>query len=127
MKTEIRRSRWIRPLLALFGGTAERSYVEVEGDALHVRFGYLFDERIPLDAIASVDRSRWPLLGGLGWRSNLVDTVALVGSYDDVVRLRLSRPMPVRLLVRIPCDTLYLSVENPDAFVAEIRRLSSKP
>jgi hypothetical protein len=106
----------------MFGGTAERSFVEFDGDSLHVRFGFLFDERIPLQRISSVERARWPLIGGLGWRTNFIDTVALVGSYSDVVRLRLSPPVSVRMLTRMNCESLYVSVADPDALVAEVRR-----
>jgi len=122
MRTEIRRSTWVKPLLSLFGGTSERSYVDIAGDAVHIRFGWLFDEKIPLSRITSVERARWPLLGGLGWRTNFVDTVALVGSYDDVVRIRVSPALSVRMLMRVPVETIYVSVEDPDAFVSEVRR-----
>ncbi|MRG97078.1 PH domain-containing protein [Polyangium spumosum] len=122
MRTEIRRSTWVKPLLSVFGGTAERSYVDIEGDEIHIRFGWLFDERIPLSRVTSVERARWPLLGGLGWRTNFVDTVAVVGSYDDVVKIRLSPSLPLRVLLRVPAETVYVSVQDPDAFVAEVRR-----
>jgi len=122
MRTEIRRSRWVKPLLSVFGGTAERSFVELEGDSLHIRFGFFFDERFPVSKISSVERTEWPIIGGLGWRTNFIDTVALVGSYSNVVRLRLSPAVPVRMITRMNVESLYVSVEDPDAFVAELRR-----
>lgn len=122
MRTEIYRSTLLKPLLAAFGGTAERSYVDFEPNSLHVQFGWLFNERIPYNLIRTAERAKWPWFGGLGWRTNLIDTIALVGSYENVVRLRLSEPQRMRLLTRMACDTLYISVENPDAFLAELQK-----
>ena len=51
-----------------------------------------------------------------------MDTVAVVGSYDDVVKIRLSPALPLRVLLRVPAETVYVSVQDPDAFVAEVRR-----
>jgi hypothetical protein len=122
MRTEILRSTLVKPLLAAFGGTKERSYVDFDRDALHVRFGWLFDEKIPYERITSAERVRWPFIGGLGWRTNFIDTVALVGSYDNVVRLRLAPAVSVRMLKRMDVESLYVSVEDVDAFLAEIRK-----
>lgn len=122
MRTSIHRSNWVKPLLWLFGGTEDRSYVEIEGDTLHVRFGFLFNERVPLDKITSVEREHWPIIAGLGWRTNLIDSIAVVGSYSNVVRLGLSPRVPMWLVRRMNVESLYVSVDDPDAFVAEIRR-----
>ena len=122
MRTEILRSTLIKPLLAAFGGTRDRSYVDFERDALHVRFGWLFDEKIPYERITSAERVRWPIIGGLGWRTNFIDTVALVGSYDNVVRLRLSPAVSVRMIKRMDCESIYVSVEDVDAFLTQIRK-----
>jgi len=121
MRTSIHRSNWVKPLLWLFGGTDALSYVEIEDNTLHVRFGFLFNEQLPVDKIVSVERQKWPIIGGLGWRTNLIDEIALVGSYSNVVRLRFSPRIPLRLLRRMNVESLYISVEDPDAFIAEIR------
>ncbi len=126
MRMQIERSPWIRPLFAPFGGSAERSFVELEDGKLHVRFGWLFDEIIPLKDVASIERARWPLLGGLGWRTNFFDTVALVGSYRNVVLLRLHARLKTRMLLPLSVEKLYVSVENPDAIIEEVRREMAK-
>jgi hypothetical protein len=126
MRTAIQRSNWVKPLLWLFGGTDARSYVEIEGDTLHIRFGFLFDERIPIAEIASAERQDWPFLAGIGWRTNLIDSIAVVGSRSGVVKLKLSPRRWMRVLVPVKTETLYVSVENPDTFVSEIlRRLAT--
>lgn len=122
MRTAIHRSNWVKPLLWLFGGTDARSYVEIEGDTLHVRFGFLFDERIPIADIVLIERQEWPLLAGIGWRTNLIDSIAVVGSRSNVVRLKLSPRRWMKVLLPVHVESLYVSVDDPDAFVSEIRR-----
>lgn len=121
MRYAIRRSALLRPLAFAFGGTKGQSFVDVEDGALRLRFGPLFDETLPLDAIDGVEAADWPLLGGLGWRTNFVDTLGLVGSYDGVVRIRLKERVPVRMLLPLKVDRVYVSLEDPTGFVAELR------
>ncbi len=119
---EIKRASWVKPLLVLFGATQARSYVTVNREELEARFGF-YRIRIPIDRVAAVERAHWPLYGGLGWRTNLRNTLALVGSYDGVVRVRLSEPIRTRLfLIPIRLTDLYVSVENPDGLIAAITR-----
>ncbi len=125
MRTAIHRSDWVKPLLWLFGGTADRSYVEVDGDTVHIRFGFLFDERIPIANIVEVERQHWPALAGIGWRTNLMDSIAVVGSYSNVVRLKVSPRIWMKVLFPVRVESLYVSVDDPDAFIAEIRRCQS--
>ena len=122
MRTGIHRSNWVKPLLWLFGGSNARSFVEIDGDTLHVRFGFLFDEKIPLANIVEAERQDWPLFAGLGWRTNLIDSIAVVGSYSNVVRLKLSPRIRMRVLFSVPAESLYVSVDDPDAFISEIRK-----
>ena len=125
MRTAIHRSNWVKPLLWLFGGTDARSYVEIDGDTVHIRFGFLFDERIPIANIVEIERQHWPALAGIGWRTNLIDSIAVVGSYSNVVRIKLSPRIWMKVLLPVRVESLYVSVDDPDAFVAEIRRRTS--
>jgi hypothetical protein len=117
----IRRAAWVRPLLVLFGGTAERSFIDVAPDRVLVRFGWT-ELTIPRAAIHSVEPVRYPLWGGIGWRWNFGRTIGLVGATAPVVRFRLDRPVPTRLLgIPIRCDDLYVSVEDPTGLLAELQ------
>lgn len=117
---EIKRTGWMKPLLALFGATASRSYVEVDQTRLFARFGY-YRIHIPLDQITSVERSSWAWYRGLGWRSNLRSMIALVGSTDGVVHIRLSRPLRTgMLLIPVRLTDFYVSAENPDGLIAAL-------
>lgn len=126
----IRRDAVWRPLLALFGATGGRSFVALQDDVvglrfgwtLHLRFGWLFDERVPLDEVVEAVPAPWPLLGGIGWRTDFAGKVALVGSRRGVVRLRLRERRRVRLGLKVPCDVLYVSLEQPMAFLEELAR-----
>lgn len=122
MRTGIHRSNWVKPLLWLFGGTDARSYVEMDSDSVHVRFGFLFDEKIPIANIVEVERQHWPVFAGIGWRTNLIDSIAVVGSHSNVVRLKLSPRIWMKVLFPVRVESLYVSVDDPDAFVAEIKR-----
>lgn len=115
----LRRDPVWRPLLLLFGGTAGGSFVELGPGTLRVRFGPGFDATIPRAEVAEAAPVRWPLLGGVGWRTNLRGAVALVGATRGVVRLRLVAPRRCRFFgVPLRCRELYVSLEEPDAFLA---------
>lgn len=113
----------LRPLLLALGATRGGSFVEVDGRELRVRFGPLFDERLPLAEIAEVlQPAHWPLIGGIGWRTDFRGAVGLIGSTRGVVLVRLARPRRVRLfLLPLSLRELYVSLEQPAEFAAELR------
>ena len=114
-------------LMIPFGVTRRRAFVQLEDDDIHVRFGPMFDERIPLDNIEAAEVSNWPRWAGVGPRTNLRGVVGLVGAYGNVVRLTLKEPMDVHLfLVPVSCRRLYLSLEHPDAFLQAIGKAPAK-
>jgi len=57
-----------RPLLALFGGTPGRAYVEVTPSTVRFRFGWLFDVTLPRPEIIDTQPVKWPWWLGIGWR-----------------------------------------------------------
>ncbi len=110
-----------RPLLLPFGATADRSFAEIEDGQLHVRFGLLFDHRFPLEQVEGASTAHWPIWAGIGWRTNFRGTVGLIGTYVNVVEVRLKQRQRVRLLLPLPCQRLYLSLAEPRAFIAALR------
>ncbi len=120
MRFPILLSPYWRPLLLPFGGTPKRSYVELEDGALHVRFGWLFDHRFPLSQVEAASPSHWPLLGGIGWRTNFRGTVGLIGTYVNVVEIRFMERQRLRLLLPTSCERLYLSLAEPRDFIAAL-------
>ncbi len=111
-----------RPLLLPFGATADRAFVDVEDGEMHVRFGFLFDHRFPLDQVEGVAHSHWPLWAGIGWRTNFRGNIGLIGTYVNIVEVRFKEAERVRMLLPLPCRRLYLSVEEPQAFIAALGR-----
>ena len=114
-----------RPLLLPFGGTTQRSYAELEDGVLHVRFGWLFDHRFPLNQVEASSPSHWPLLGGIGWRTNFRGTVGLIGSYVNVVEIRFKERQRLRMLLPTSCERLYLSLAEPHDFIAALQEATS--
>jgi hypothetical protein len=89
-------------------------------DGLRLRFGWFFDKRISFAEIESVRPGHWPWWGGMGWRSNLVGRIGLVGSYSGIVDISLRRRRWVWLLLPLPCSRLTVSLEDPEGFIAAL-------
>jgi hypothetical protein len=109
-----------RPLLGLFSGTEEQSYVEIDHATVHFRFGSWFDRSVPVGGIESVSLRRWPWWLGVGWRSDLRGTIGLIGSTMGVVEVALREPLdkwgPFR------CERIAVSLEDPEGFMDTIAR-----
>ena len=112
-----------RPALFALGVTPKRSFAEIAGEDLHVCFGRL-EYYFPLEAIDDVTPSHWPLWAGVGARTNFRGAVGLVGTFVNVVRVTFAKPQQMRLLVRTNCKELFLSVEEPQAFIAAVKKHS---
>jgi hypothetical protein len=123
----IKRAGWVRPLLLLFGGTAEHSYTEITSDGLRARFGW-YEVTIPIVDIDAVEPADWPWWGGIGWRTNMRSVIGLVGALKPVVRVTLSKPVRTRLLlIPIRLRELYLSLEDAEGFIAALAEARRAP
>jgi hypothetical protein len=114
-----------RPLLLPLGGTAGRSFAEVEDGQLHVRFGCLFNERFSLGDVEGASPSHWPVWAGVGWRTSFRGTVGLIGTYVNIVEVRFKEPQRVRMLLPMTCRRLYLSLAEPRDFVAALHEAAA--
>ena len=121
MRFPILMSPMWRPLLLPFGGTPERSYAAIEDGQLHVRFGWLFDQRFPISAVEGASPSHWSVWAGIGWRTNFRGTVGLIGTYVNTVEVRFREPQRVRMLLPLTCRRLYISLEEPREFIGALR------
>jgi len=122
MRFPILMSPMWRPLLLPFGGTPERSYAEIQDGELHVRFGWLFDQRFPLTAIEGASPSHWSVWAGIGWRTNFRGTVGLIGTYVNTVEVRFREPQRVRMVLPFACRRLFVSLEDPREFINALRQ-----
>lgn len=101
------------------------SNVEVDEKHVHVRMGWAFSARIPRDAIheivqpASLPSRQGNVHRGVhGWGR----TWTVNGSPTGGVRLTISPGVRARMLIfTITLETLFLSLEQPEAFVASLR------
>ena len=59
---------WWRALLLVGGATQSNSYLEIENEALIVRFGMLYQETLQIQDIESIEETDWPIWMGVGWR-----------------------------------------------------------
>jgi hypothetical protein len=68
---------------------------------------------------------RWPWYYGLGWRANLTGLIGVVASFEGVVEVRLNerrRVGGILPFIKLPCDRLAVSLEQPEAFMKELER-----
>jgi len=108
--------RW---LLALLGARRRSSYVDVDDETLTIRFGGL-EAVIPRSDVVSAVRTRWPAIGGIGWRIGR-SSLGLIGSLEGVVELGLGVKHKARVaLIPMSYDRLFVSLEDPDGFVAAL-------
>ena len=110
-----------RPALLVLGVTPKRSYIEIGEEDVHVCFGRL-EYYFPIEAVEDIRLSNWPLWAGVGARTNFRGTVGLVGTYVNVVKIAFKEPQQMRLLVRTACKQLFLSVAEPHAFIAALKK-----
>jgi hypothetical protein len=117
MRFAIRRDPWWIPLLVLMGATREQSYVSVDDQWLYVRFGF-FSQRFARARVAGARSTAGHWLYGIGWHTDFVRSLILNGSLAGLVEIRLEPPKHLwLLLVPVRCSHLYISLEDPDAFL----------
>ena len=118
---EMRVDPFWRPLIVPFGGTDARSYAEItDDDQLHVRFGFLFDHSFPLASIEYVGSARPPWWLGIGWRTNFVGAIGLLGSHDGCVEIHFGESEIVNMPLPSRCQRLTLSLKLPKDFLAAL-------
>jgi hypothetical protein len=120
MRFQILRSGGFSWLLRLFGASAAKSFVAVTPSGLHVRFGP-FAQDIPRAEVQAVslhaETVPW-FRTGIGWRTDLMGKVALIGAPRNVVRIELNPERKVWLMgIRVTMRELFISLEEPQRFI----------
>lgn len=104
--------------MGALGMTRGGSYVEIDGDTVRVRMGWAFKADIHRRAVARAQRRNgyvWWAYGVHGGRGRWI----VNGSGHNVVEVRIDPPARARVLgVRIKLRELWVSLEDPDAFLA---------
>lgn len=111
-----------RPLLTVLGMGTGQSGVVVTDTEVRVRMGWAFNAAIPRERITSAERGTKPALFGWGvhgWRGRWV----VNGSDRGIVRLTIDPPILTRTLIfAIQPRELFVSLEEPDRFLATLKR-----
>jgi len=116
----IRVDRSFRVLFAALGAGARQDFVEIRGETVRVRLGWMFKVSIPRAAVASAQHHA-DMFGGWGahgWRGRWL----VNGSSAGIVELDLEPRQRAWLLSIWPLTlrALYVSLEDPDGFLAAI-------
>ena len=128
MRYPIKISRPWQPLFSLFGFSPERSYVELDGQAVCSHFGTA-NECVPLAEISGVERRGWPFYFGLGAKLGPSGGVSYVGSAEGVVQIDFVRPRPLAVWGPFRASgarCMIISLENADQFIADLRSALDK-
>lgn len=119
MRTPIKTTMWMRPLLLLTAATSSNSYVEVTGDLVRVRMGFGFGTSFPKDVVRQAARweGRAPFsIGVHGWRGRWL----VNGARRPLVVIDLDPVQRARVLgVPVKLSQLIVSVDDPDTLVDE--------
>jgi hypothetical protein len=120
----IRFGRFNAALMTLFGMAPNRSFIEVTDDEVLVRMGWAFSATLPRSSIADIRRRGyvWWAFGvhSLGWTTS---RWVVNGSGHGMVEVVLDPPARGRTLGKsIQLREIWLSLDDPDEFVAAVRR-----
>lgn len=111
--------------LLWLGRTMGEAFVHAGETQLRVKLGALFDETLDWSRFSGVEKSEWPLLGGLGVRVDLKARIAVVTTSGPVAQLTFREPVKLPLLpkiLRIPARALVVSPADLDGFLADAKR-----
>jgi hypothetical protein len=108
------------PFMAALGMSTRRSCVEIDGDTVRVRMGWAFQADIHRRSIVGAERRdgyvwwAYGVHGGGGrWIVN--------GTGHNIVKVRIDPPARARVIgVRVKLRELWVSLEDPDGFLATI-------
>ncbi len=108
-----------KPLLVVVGMGPARSRVEIDRTKVRVRMGWAFRAKIDRASIvrAFADSNKYGGIGVHGWRGSWL----VNGSVSGIVTIAIDPPARARVLgYPIRLRTLYLSLEDPAAFLARL-------
>ncbi|MFN0096836.1 MAG: hypothetical protein ACKVVT_18920 [Dehalococcoidia bacterium] len=92
------------------------SYVAISDERTRIRFAGFVDTVVDNRDIVSARVVRFPLVGGLGVRTNFRGTVALTTAFGECAELKFRKPIRVWVIPKIlpaKASTLVLSIKNP--------------
>jgi hypothetical protein len=111
---------WRAPML-LIGGARGQCWVDVGDAEIELRLGFNH-ERLPIANVAGAENAEWSMFYGLGHRLG-PNGPGYVGSTSNVVEIKLKDPQDFHMLLgfRAAYGSFYVSVVDPEAFIAAIK------
>jgi len=112
---------WLLPLLLVVGAGPSTARIAIEHDVLHVKLGWFwFRATIPIRSIVHARRSANAWFS-VGIHTDLMHGWIVNGSPLGMVHLTIEPPADGRFVgLPIRVNNLWLSLEEPDAFVAAV-------
>ena len=111
---------FMKSILAMFGANASNRYVTLHENAVEIRMGWLAHHSIPLNAIAKVEITGWPLWFGLGpGRLGPNKTLGIMSSTRGTVLITFRKPYEFKLPFRLWRNGVVVALKDPDKFVTE--------
>jgi len=100
------------------------SWLALDDQALQLRMGFLFRDRIDLDEIVSVGPGEHRYLGGLGARRLKDGSLGLILDTDNVLRIELRSPRSFRVFPGLRFSTNLITTNPAEAerFTADLNR-----
>lgn len=119
---EMKVSPIMKPLLWLFGAGAGKRCVTVDDGRITIRMGRT-EFQVPIDEVATVEATRWPMLYGLGpGRVAPNQTLGVVASSQGAVNIALRRPLPFKVPFRLERKNLVVALDNPAGFIEAVEQ-----
>ncbi len=106
------------------------SFVAISDERTRIRFGGFVDTVVANENIVGAELTSWPLLRGLGVRTNFRGDVALAAARGTAVRVTFRTPVRIWVVPRVwpaRAHRLTLSLRNPQKFVERFGPPGSSP
>jgi hypothetical protein len=113
----------LKPLFTVLGMTPGRAYLDLGAELVRVRMGWGFRADVPRPSIRAARRARNSIsIGVHGWRGRWL----VNGAAGPNVAVAIDPSAPARVLgFPIRLRELMVSVEDPDAVIAELSPVRS--
>lgn len=106
-----------RPFMLFLAATPANSYVEIDGNDIHLRFGRAFQQTIARDNVIGAAPLPWSFMNGLGVRAG-GQIFGLIGSTGGVVELQLRDSVVMRFAAwPWAVRRIAISLEDPQGFI----------
>lgn len=111
---------WRAPML-LIGGARGQCWMDVGDTEIELRLGF-HHEHLPIANVAGAERAEWSMFYGLGHRLG-ANGPGYVGATSNVVEIKLKSEQEFHMLLGFKAHfaSFYVSVDDPEAFIAAIR------